>query len=73
MYAKRFLNQVGETASKDSNTILTESTKGTIVGAAIGGGIGLFFGFSKQKSLLMSGFIGATIGGVLSRIFINKK
>jgi uncharacterized membrane protein YeaQ/YmgE (transglycosylase-associated protein family) len=73
MYAKRFLNQVGETASKDTNTILTESTKGTIVGAAIGGGIGLFFGFSKQKSLLMSGFIGATIGGVLSRIFINKK
>ena len=72
MYAKSFLNQVGEVKSKDANTVLNETTKGTMVGAAIGAGIGIFIGFGREKSLLMSGFIGAVIGGAISRVFIVK-
>jgi len=73
MYAKNFLNSVGEVKSKDTNTIISETTKGTMIGAAIGAGIGLFIGFGKEKNLLMSGFIGAVLGGAISRIFITKK
>jgi uncharacterized protein YqgC (DUF456 family) len=73
MYAKDFLNKTISTANKDANTFLNEYAKGTMAGAAIGAGIGLFIGFGRQKNLLMSGFIGAVIGGAITRVFINKK
>ena len=73
MYAKNFLNQVGEVKKKDTNTIISDTTKGTMVGASIGAGLGLFIGFGRQKDLLMSGFIGAVIGGTISRVFMIKK
>jgi uncharacterized protein YcfJ len=71
MYAKKFLKAVGEVKEKDTNTIISETTKGTMVGASIGAGIGLFIGFGRDKNLLMSAFIGAIIGGSISRIFIK--
>lgn len=73
MYAKSFLNQVGEIKKKDTNTIISDTTKGTMVGASIGAGLGLFIGFGRQKDLLMSAFIGAVIGGTISRVFMIKK
>ena len=71
MYAKSYLKAVGETKAKDTNTIISETTKGTMVGAAIGAGIGIFIGFGRKKNLLMSGFVGAIIGGAISRVFIK--
>lgn len=71
MYAKNFLKSVEGAKKKDTNTIITETTKGTMVGAAIGAGLGLFIGFGRDKNLLMSGFIGAVIGGAISRVFIK--
>jgi hypothetical protein len=73
MYAKKFLNAVDEKKSKDTTTVLNDLTKGTMTGAAIGAGIGLFIGFGRNKNLLMSGFLGAFMGGAISRIFIFKK
>ncbi len=73
MYAKNFLNTVSQTKAKDTNSVISEATKGTMVGAAVGAGIGLFIGFGRKKSLLMSGFVGAFIGGLVSRAFIVKK
>lgn len=73
MYAKKFLKVVGESKSKDANMVLSESTKGVMVGASIGAMIGLFIGFGRKKNLLMSGFIGALIGGAVSKAFIIKK
>jgi hypothetical protein len=72
MYAKKFLKAVGDVKEADTSKTLTDATKGTMVGAAIGTGIGLFIGFSRKKSLLMSGFIGAIIGGAISRAFLPK-
>jgi len=72
MYAKKFLNTIGEAKQKDVNSIISDSTKGTMVGASIGAGIGLFIGFGRQKNLLMSAFIGAILGGAISRVFIKK-
>lgn len=73
MYAKKFLNTVNEEKSKSTTTVLNDLTKGTMTGAAIGAGIGLYIGFGRQKNLLMSGFLGAILGGAISRIFIVKK
>jgi uncharacterized protein YqgC (DUF456 family) len=72
MYAKKFLNSVGQAKKRDINSIIGDSTKGTMVGASIGAGIGLFIGFGRQKNLLMSAFIGAVLGGAISRVFIKK-
>lgn len=71
MYAKSYLKAVGDTKKKDTNTVISETTKGTMVGAAIGAGIGIFIGFGRKKNLLMSGFVGAVIGGAISRVFIK--
>ena len=71
MYAKNFLKSIDGNKKKDSNTVITETTKGTMVGAGIGACIGLFIGFGRNKNLLMSGFIGAVIGGAISRVFIK--
>lgn len=71
MYAKQFISSVDNVKKKDTNSIITETTKGTMVGAAIGAGIGLFIGFGRGKSLLMSGFVGAVVGGAISRVFIK--
>ena len=73
MYAKKFLKTIGETKAKDTNTVLSDATKGTMVGATIGAGVGLFIGFGRKKNLLMSAFVGAVIGGAISRAFIVKK
>jgi uncharacterized protein YcfJ len=72
MYAKDFLNNIKETKSKDSNAIVSDLTKGTLIGSSIGGGVGLFIGFSRNKNLLVSGFIGALVGGLISRVLIKK-
>jgi hypothetical protein len=42
-----------------------------MVGAGIGAGIGVFIGFGRNKNLLISGFVGAIIGGAISRVFIK--
>jgi hypothetical protein len=73
MYAKQFLNNIGQTKKKDSNTIISDATKGTMVGATIGAGIGLFIGFGRKQNLLLSAFIGSVVGATISRVFINKK
>lgn len=73
MYAKKFLNAVNEEKSKSTTTIINDLTKGTMTGAAIGAGIGIYIGFSRDKNLLMTGFLGAILGGAISRIFIVKK
>lgn len=73
MYAKDFLTKTGEFKKKDTNEVINDLTKGTIVGSGIGAGVGLLIGFGKQKNLLLCSFIGATIGGVISRIFISQK
>jgi uncharacterized membrane protein YeaQ/YmgE (transglycosylase-associated protein family) len=44
-----------------------------MVGASVGAMVGLFIGFGRKKSLLMSGFIGSLIGAAVSRAFIVKK
>jgi uncharacterized membrane protein YeaQ/YmgE (transglycosylase-associated protein family) len=70
---KNYINNVGKTKKKDTNTILTESTKGTMVGAMVGAGVGLFIGFGRKQNLLLSAFIGSVIGASISQVFINKK
>jgi len=72
VYAKDFLTLNQQNKEKDPKTVLDEATQGTFVGAAIGGGIGLFIGFGRGKSLLMSAFIGSVIGGAISRVFIVR-
>jgi uncharacterized protein YqgC (DUF456 family) len=73
VYAKSFINQAQEIKKKDANAILTDATKGAMVGSAIGAGVGFFIAFGRHKNLLLGSFIGAVIGGVISSAFIAKK
>jgi uncharacterized protein YcfJ len=73
MYAKNFLNQIGEVKKKDTNMVLNDAQKGTIVGATIGAGIGIFIAFGRGKNMLLGALVGSVIGGAISRAFIVKK
>lgn len=73
MYYKKFINDIQETKKKDSNQIISETTKGTLVGAAIGAGFGVVIALGRGKNMLLSGFIGSVIGAGISRIFLTKK
>lgn len=72
-YAKKYLNAIDDIKAKDTNTILSESTKGVLNGATIGAGAGLLVGFAKKQNLLLAAFVGSIIGGIVSRVFLNIK
>lgn len=72
MYAKDFLKKIDK-AKNNKDSKLTEAMKGTLVGASIGAGIGLLIGFTRNKNLLFSAFVGSLIGGGISNVFITKK
>jgi outer membrane lipoprotein SlyB len=73
MYFKKFLNEVGELKAKDTTKILSESTKGTLVGAGIGGLMGLIIGIAKKKNLMFTTMLGAVLGAGMSRAISFKK
>lgn len=72
-YGKNMLDKLKSNKNKDGNELILEQTKGTYIGSAIGLFLGLYIGHSRNYSLLFSGFIGATIGGLVTRAFITKK
>jgi hypothetical protein len=72
-YAKKYLNAIDDIKAKDTNAILSESTKNVLNGATIGAGAGLLVGFAKKKNLLLSAFVGSIIGGIVSTVFLNIK
>lgn len=73
MYFKKFLNDVKDLKAKDTSKIVGDKTKGALVGAGIGGVIGLTIGFVKKKNLLFSTMVGAVLGAGISRAIKTKK
>lgn len=71
MYLKKYLNQTEEIKNKKADVVISENTKGSMTGAVIGAGVGLYVGYSRQYNLLMSGFVGSLIGVFVSKAF-NK-
>jgi hypothetical protein len=67
MYFKKFINDVDVLKKKDTTKILSESTKGALIGAGVGGAIGLVIGAFKKKNLLFSAMIGSVLGAGMSR------
>jgi outer membrane lipoprotein SlyB len=67
MYFKKFINDTEILKAKDTTKILSESTKGALVGAGVGGTIGLAIGFVKKKNILFSVMLGSVLGAALSR------
>ena len=72
MYAKDFLDKISDTKKKNASGVLNETTKNAMVGASVGGGIGLLIGMVKKQNFLLSIFIGSIIGAGVSTI-IKKK
>ena len=73
MYFKKFINETKVLKSKDTTKILSESTKGALVGAGIGGAIGITIGIIKKKNILFSAMVGSVLGAGLSRAIKSKK
>ena len=72
-YGKDMLDKIQSNKNKDGNELLLEKTRGTLTGSAVGLFIGLYFAHSRNSSLLMGAFIGASIGGIITRLLISKK
>jgi len=68
---KELLDKIAELKSK-SDSFALKKTKGTITGAFIGMAGGLLIGFSRKYNLLSSAFVGALVGGVVSRVLLPK-
>ena len=68
---KELLDKISELKSK-SDSYALKKTKGTITGAFIGMAGGLLIGFSRKYNLLSSAFVGALVGGVVSRLLLPK-
>jgi hypothetical protein len=73
LYGKDMLDKIKSNKNADGNKIILENTKGTLTGSAIGLFVGLYIGYSRNYSLLLSGVVGALLGGVVSKFVINKK
>ena len=63
MYFKQYINQIGESKTKDSNKILADTTKG----AGIGGLVGILVGLARRKNIVLSAFIGSVVGAAISK------
>lgn len=72
-YGKDLLDKIKSNKGKSNSEIINEQTKGTYTGSAIGLLVGLYIGYSRKWSLLMSAGIGAIIGGLATRILIKPK
>lgn len=71
-YGKDMLDKIVSNKNKDHNDVILEATKGAYVGSAIGLGLGLFIGYTRNYNLVFSAFIGASIGGLLTKFLINR-
>jgi len=72
-YGKDLLDKLKSNKSKSNSQIIDEQTRGTYTGSAIGLLVGLYIGYSRNWSLLMSAGIGALVGGFVTKAFISKK
>ena len=71
-YGADMLDRIKSNKNKDGNEIILEQTRGTFTGSAIGLLVGLYIGHSRKYNLVMSAFVGASIAGLITRIFILK-
>ena len=72
-YGQDMLDKLKSNKGKDGNELILEQTKGTFTGSAIGLLVGLYIGHSRSYNLVMSAFIGAALGGLITRVFISEK
>lgn len=70
---QQILDKISLNKSKSDNQRILESTEGTFVGTAIGALVGLLIGYQRRYNLVASAFIGAAIGGIVSKSFVKKK
>jgi Na+/glutamate symporter len=71
--AKAVLDDMKSKKASDPDQLAIEKTKGTVTGMLIGAAVATYIGWRKDYSLLVSAFVGAMIGGVVSRVFLNKE
>ena len=67
VYADELLSKVSPDKPKET---LSEISKGTLTGAALGLTGGALYAYFKKKPYVKSMLIGTFLGGLLSRIFL---
>jgi uncharacterized protein YqgC (DUF456 family) len=72
-YGQDLLDKLKSSREKSDVKRVADATEGAYVGAAIGALTGLFIGYQRKQNLIMSAFIGAAVGGLISKIVISKK
>lgn len=66
------MDKVASIQGTTSRDVLYQRNQATISGGFIGMGIGLYYGFSRHKSPLVTGFLGAIAGVIIVRLFTPK-
>lgn len=73
MYAKDVLKRVKNMSGNSNSKEFSIATKGHVVAALIGAGVGMAISYQKKYDLIAGAFLGALGATILSMIFIDKQ
>jgi outer membrane lipoprotein SlyB len=65
------MNKIASIGTSGPEDEATHKNKATISGAAVGGLFGMYYGYSKEKNMLVCGIVGSVIGAVVARVFTS--
>lgn len=74
MIAKDYLKRLNGGGSGPSKSdFLTDKSEAGMVGAVIGGLLGVYVGYTRNYNLLISAFLGGLAGNLATKAFLRKK
>jgi uncharacterized protein YcfJ len=69
MTGKEIINNVNSVKDGKYPDEKSQHIHAIVSGAAVGGMMGIYYGYSKDKNMLAMGILGAIIGSVVVRLF----
>lgn len=70
---KELLDKLQSIKTGTNKEIAQEKNKATLAGAAMGAMMGVYFGTSRKKNLLVTTIFGALLGAITVRVVMPKK
>jgi hypothetical protein len=70
---KELLDRVYAIKGNASKEIMQERNRATIAGGFVGFGMGVYYGYSRDKNMLVTGLLCGVLGAVSARLLMPKE
>lgn len=70
---KEIMDRVGAIQGTKDKDVIYQRNQATVSGAFVGMIIGFYVGFTRKKSMLVAGALGAIGGAIIVRLFTPKE